>query len=119
MSTKVHESEIQRAIVKALRWLLPNCIVFHVPNGGKRARAEAARLVAAGVLAGVPDLIVILPNQVVFIEVKTRKGVLSNEQDAFADKARELGQTCLIFRSAEDAIRWARNTGLAREGAVE
>ena len=31
-------------------------LLYHVPNGGSRHRAEAARLQAEGVKAGVPDL---------------------------------------------------------------
>ena len=31
-------------------------MLFHIPNGGKRTKTEAARFRAAGVRSGVPDL---------------------------------------------------------------
>ena len=31
-------------------------LMFHIPNGGKRGKAEAARFKAEGVKAGVPDI---------------------------------------------------------------
>lgn len=31
-------------------------LLFHIPNGGKRSKTEAARFRAAGVRSGVPDL---------------------------------------------------------------
>lgn len=36
-------------------------VFFHVPNGGKRGRREAIALKAAGLKAGVPDLIIPQP----------------------------------------------------------
>ncbi len=38
-----------------IRLVAPDLIAFHVPNGGFRTKAEAARMKWVGVLAGVPD----------------------------------------------------------------
>lgn len=65
------EEALQRALVAHLRARLPKpWIAFHVPNGGGRSKAEAGVLKAMGVLAGVPDLIVIGPAKVIAIELK-------------------------------------------------
>lgn len=45
--------------------------IFAVPNGGKRGKIEAANLKKEGVTSGVSDLIVIIPNQTLYIELKT------------------------------------------------
>ena len=53
------EARIQAAIVEWIRLVAPDLIAFHVPNGGFRTKAEAARMKWVGVLAGVPDVIVL------------------------------------------------------------
>lgn len=56
------EEALHRAGVAYLRAALPSpWIVFHVPNGGGRSKAEAGILKAMGVLAGMPDLFVMGP----------------------------------------------------------
>ncbi len=56
------EENLHRAAVAHLRASLPSpWIVFHIPNGGGRSKAEAGILKAMGVLAGMPDLLIIGP----------------------------------------------------------
>lgn len=56
------EEALHRAMVAHLRARLPKpWIVFHVPNGAGRSKAEAGILKAMGVLAGMPDLFVMGP----------------------------------------------------------
>ena len=55
------EARIQAAIVEWVRTVAPQVIVFHVPNGGLRTKAEAARMKWVGVLPGVFDLALIVP----------------------------------------------------------
>lgn len=75
------------------QWLRENDILFfHVPNGGNRSKSEGARFKAMGVLAGVPDLVILLPNAVtLFIELKTKKGSLSKAQKLLHPKIKTLG----------------------------
>lgn len=40
-------------------------LLFHVPNGGKRSKVEAARFKAMGVQAGVPDLFLPVPRALI------------------------------------------------------
>lgn len=46
--------------------------MYHVPNGGKRSKSEAARFRAMGVKAGVPDMIA--PYNGLYIELKRQRG---------------------------------------------
>lgn len=66
------EEALHRACVAYLRAALPNpWLVWHTPNGGGRSKAEAGIFKALGVLAGMPDLLVLGPNsQLLAIEFK-------------------------------------------------
>ena len=57
--------------------------IHHCPNGGKRQRAEATRLKAQGVKAGVPDLhLPIAKGKYIglYIEMKYDKGTIQKSQ---------------------------------------
>ena len=66
-----------------LEWL------YHIPNGGKRGKIEAARFKAMGVKAGVPDLCLPVPRggyHGLYIEMKRREGgKLSKDQKKWID----------------------------------
>ena len=52
-------------------------LLFHIPNGGSRHKAEAGRFRAMGVKAGVPDLCLPVPRggkHGLFVEMKRTKG---------------------------------------------
>ena len=58
-------------------------LLFHIPNGGKRTKAEAMQLKASGVVAGVPDLFFAYPSGQYhgwFIELK-KPGELNKTND--------------------------------------
>lgn len=76
-------------------------LIFSVPNGGSRNIVEAKKLKETGTMAGVSDLIVIIPNQVLFIELKIEKGIQSISQKLFESKVTKLGHEYLICRSLE------------------
>lgn len=83
-------------------------LLFHVPNGGTRGKAEAGRFRAEGVKAGVPDLflpVAISPWHGCFVEMKRRKGGrVSSEQRQWIDALREQGYYAAVAYGAEDAI---------------
>lgn len=55
---------------------------------------------------GVPDILGVLPGgKSLMIEVKTRKGVVSEEQKAFIENAKKLGALVFIARSMDDVIK--------------
>jgi hypothetical protein len=60
------------------------------------------KLKATGLISGVSDLIVILPNKVIFIEVKTETGKQSDNQKLFKEKVTNLGFEYLIVRSLSE-----------------
>jgi len=94
-------------------------MVFAVPNGGLRSKAEAARLKWTGVVAGVPDLAVVAPGgRVFFLEVKTEAGRLSADQRAVHDRLVALGTPAAIVRSIDEARLAFAAWGLQTREAV-
>lgn len=55
-------------------------LIFHVPNGGKRSKIEALQLKASGVVAGVPDLIILNNGKAYGLELKTEIGAIRDTQ---------------------------------------
>jgi hypothetical protein len=83
----------------------PRHSIFAVPNGGTRSKAEAMKFKATGLIAGVSDLIVVQPNRVLFIEVKTPIGRQQPNQIDFQKRVELLGFEYLVVRSLEDFIK--------------
>jgi VRR-NUC domain len=84
------ESRQQAAVVEWIRLVAPQCVVFAVPNGGLRTKAEAARLKWTGALAGVADLVIIDEHGLAyFLEMKSPDGRLSESQQQFRDLCRQ------------------------------
>jgi len=100
------ESRIQQEIVMwfrnnyCLRHHSPRCCIFSVPNerGDKK---ELMSMVQTGLYKGVSDLIVVLPNEVLFVEVKDDKGRQSEAQKEFEATVKGLGFRYYIVRSVE------------------
>jgi len=79
----------------------PQCAIFSVPNEGKNAKEQAAKI-ATGLMSGVSDLVVMLPSRVLFVEVKDAKGRQKPKQKDFENIATGLGFEYHIVRSLED-----------------
>ena len=97
------EAQIQASIVAWIWLVAPELLVFHVPNGGFRTKAEAARMKWIGVLAGIPDLVLLgRDGKSWLIEVKAADGSLSPEQRVIRDAAVALRVPYRIARSIDD-----------------
>jgi hypothetical protein len=111
------EDAIQAEIIGLLKVAsIHDLIYFHPANGGKRPISTARRLKDIGVVAGVPDLVMIHPETGVtyFVEVKTDKGSLSKEQRAFRDRCLSLGHPWALVRSRDQFQDVATEWGLLR-----
>ena len=81
----------------------PRGLIFSIPNGSSRDVREAVKLKATGLTKGASDLIVIAPNgKLMFIELKTDKGVQSEYQKEFENRVTALGYEYHLIRSLED-----------------
>jgi hypothetical protein len=103
----MNENQIQTEIVNYYKYKYSSnkhCCIFSVPNGGNRNAREAASLKRTGVLAGVSDLIILHYTKVLFVEVKTPKGVQSKSQKYFQKIIDEIGHIYFIVKSLEEFI---------------
>jgi hypothetical protein len=113
------EARAQAAIVEFVRWCAPQAVIFAVPNGGLRSKAEAARLKWTGALAGVLDLVLVLPEgRSAYWETKAQRGRLSDEQQAFINNLERLGHRWAVVRSVDDARRELQALGIETREAL-
>lgn len=112
---KKEEAREQARLVAALRrrWnLLPDelrPVVAHIPNGGSRDAREAGNLKIQGVLAGIPDLIIVLPcGETAWVEMKARDGRVSGTQVTLHTHFNALGHEVITAYSAEEALAGLR-----------
>ena len=86
-------------------------LMYHIPNGGKRNKAIAAKFKRMGVKAGVPDIFLAAPKgeyHGLYIELKrTKGGSTSDNQDDWIDALREQGyrvDVCKGWEKAKETI---------------
>lgn len=88
------------------------CLTFHEPRGmmfsvpnelGGRNMISTALAKGIGLMAGVSDTIIILPNsKIIFVEFKTLKGRQSDKQKDFEKRVKAHGYDYYIVRSFEE-----------------
>jgi len=102
--TAPREDTIHAAIVQYLRVCMPDCLVFHPPNGGLRGKREASKLKWLGVLPGMPDIVILRPSgRFCLMEVKGPKGVLSEAQQAVRWHCERFEMPWALVRSIDEA----------------
>lgn len=91
---------------------LPACVLFAIPNGGKRSLKTAMQLKREGVQAGIPDIFLAVPDQYhngLFIELKrpkspgVRAGSPSKAQREVMASLLARGYCCKVAYGANEA----------------
>jgi hypothetical protein len=105
MSRKHPEQQIQRAVADHLRWRgVPGLFWFHPANGGWRSAIEAAIFKSLGVVAGVPDIIIIHSGQCFGLELKADRGRLTDVQRDAHERMREAGARVATVYGIDEAL---------------
>ena len=104
---KHEESHIQRNCVKWFRLAYPKLsrLLFAVPNGGKRGIREAAIMKAEGVVAGVADLLLLIPkgqHNALAIDMKTEKGKQNENQKLWQNDFEQMGGKYVVCGCFDD-----------------
>ena len=113
------EQQIQRAICDYLAAVAPGVLVFAIPNSSRRAPGGKAGNAVPGLLKGVWDLGLLLPTGVTaYIEVKTRRGKLSDDQIAFGADCEMRGTPHAVAVTIDDVRRVLADWGVRTREVV-
>jgi len=98
------ESPIQAAIVELIRVGYPTALAYSIPNGGFILEARVvAKLKWTGLLPGMPDLAIEWPGDHGFMEVKSKDGDTSSDQEDVHKILLGMGKRVVIVRSVDEA----------------
>jgi hypothetical protein len=98
---------------------MPGLFWCHVPNGGYRGAIEAAIFKSLGVVAGVPDLLLIYSGKICGLELKAAKGRLSPAQIRTQQLMREAGAIVASANGIDEALTWLETWGLIKHNVAE
>lgn len=104
------EHQEQVAVVQWFRIAHPKLIMFAIPNAAKRSPQLANYMKAEGMLPGVSDLFLLKANKThhgLFIEMKSAKGKLTEQQEYFIEQAMAQDYAtavCFSFEQAQATI---------------
>jgi hypothetical protein len=101
--SSLSEAQIQKSIIEYLRAVLPHAVVAAIPNGSQRTPSGRPANAVAGLLPGMPDIVVALPQgRVLWLEVKSAKGSVSANQIAVHGLLNGLGHHVPVVRSVDE-----------------
>jgi hypothetical protein len=109
------EQQIHIAVVSHLRMRANEGVFFfHCPNGGKRSWSEGKAFKQMGVVAGVPDLIILKAGECFCLELKAMGGRVQPSQRLAHAAMQEAGATTAIARGLEEALITLETWGIIR-----
>jgi hypothetical protein len=109
------EQQIQRAVVDHLRWRgVPGVFAFHPANGGWRSAVEAAIFKGIGVVAGIPDIIIIFGGRCYALELKAEGGRATLKQLEVIAAMEAAGAYCCIAEGLDRALACLETWGILR-----
>jgi hypothetical protein len=118
VSARRPEQTIQRAVFEHLAVRrVPGVFAFHPANGGWRSRPEAAILKGLGVVAGVPDIILVRDGRAYALELKAQGGRLSDAQRQAHGALRAAGAEVATAIGLDDALAQLEDWGLLKGSA--
>jgi len=99
------EQQIQIAVCQHLRLRAePNVFFWSTPNEAKRSWASAAGLKAAGLTAGVPDLLILRGGELHALELKAPGGALTPSQRLVMERMRDCGAQVAVAKGLDEAL---------------
>lgn len=107
------EEDLQAACIEWFRYAYPEyrLLLFAVPNGGSRNAKEAVNLKRSGVVAGVADLLLLVPNKYygsLCIEMKAGRNGQQQTQKDWQKAVESFGNRYVVCRSIGDFMREIR-----------
>lgn len=106
---KNQEESLQQACIQWFVTQYPkyNKCLFHVQQKARNS-IEGAKFKKNGVVSGVSDLVLVSKSGVYFIELKTKTGKQSKEQEAFQAQMAVMGQNYVVIRDIYEFIAFVK-----------
>lgn len=107
------ESEEQQALFRWASWKRIQepelCLLYHIPNEGKRSKSQGSRLKREGLNKGMPDICLPVPHgkySSLYIELKRSKGTTATkEQKEKIELLNKYGCYARVCRGWEEAAK--------------
>lgn len=101
-----YEGEFHRTVAELLDWVLcPPTVFTTFPAGwAKLPKATAGRLRAAGLKAGIPDILVFSNSRCIGLELKIKHRKPSAAQQLMFPRLRQCGMPIYVCESVDDVI---------------
>ena len=113
------EQRLQKAVLEHLAWRgVHGLFAFHYPAGGWRSPVEAAIFKSLGVVAGIPDILIIYDGHCFALELKTARGRLTPTQAETQTKMRAAGATVATAVELDAALEQLEQWGLLRSNVA-
>lgn len=114
--TMASEHDLQKIVLRHLLFFAkPDVQWFAVPNQGRRSMQDGVRKKAEGMLRGVADLCVMLPEgRTGWLELKTPIGRQTDDQKGFQAKCERLGHPYAVAHTLDEAIAALQQWGALR-----
>lgn len=100
---KGKEDSLQIAVATYLKLQYPHALWWHTPNGGSRNAIEAAKLKRMGVLAGVPDIVIVYYSDMICLELKIKPNKQTDTQKEFEKKITAYGHPYAVCYNIDEA----------------
>lgn len=112
------ELSLQKAVTQFLNLSLPKNVFWTAFPAGGGGKIRGVQLRASGLVAGVPDLLIISEGRAIFIELKAPKGRLSIAQHETALRLDAAGAPVYLCRSVEEVARDLVTQGIVLRGEI-
>lgn len=108
----VKEIDIQAGFKAKLRYVAPRVSMVAIPNAAKRGRWAQGQVKKEGLAPGFPDVMCVWADAgVCFMEFKTPKGRISENQSEWIERLLDRGHKAAVVRSVEEALDFLRACG--------
>jgi hypothetical protein len=112
------EQQVQKAVLQQLAWrAVPGTWWCHYPAGGWRSPIEAAIFKSLGVVAGVPDILIVHRGQLYGLELKAEIGRLTDIQSETQAAMMQAGAIVAMAHGVDAALAQLVAWGLIRPEA--
>ena len=112
------EIAIQSGFISALRYIAPQVHFFAVPNGIRTTEWGARRARQEGMKAGAPDLYIYWPGGDCWLEFKSAKGRIDENQREMHERLSRCGKAVAVVRSIDEAVDFVRQCGAPVTGRL-